>query len=52
MQTFEPHYDLIIIGGGINGCAMAADAAGRGLRVLLVEQGDLASGTSSLTTNA
>ncbi len=39
--------DLLIIGGGINGVGIAADAAGRGLRVLLCEQGDLASATSS-----
>ena len=43
-------YDLAIIGGGINGAAIARDAAGRGLRVLLVEQNDLASGTSSAST--
>ena len=40
-------YDLAIIGGGINGCGIARDAAGRGLKVLLVEQNDLASATSS-----
>jgi glycerol-3-phosphate dehydrogenase len=40
-------YDLLIVGGGINGAGIARDAAGRGLRVLLVEQDDLASGTSS-----
>jgi glycerol-3-phosphate dehydrogenase len=43
-------FDLAIIGGGINGTAIARDAAGRGLRVLLVEQHDLASGTSSAST--
>src|SRR5689334_21834674 len=43
-------YDLAIIGGGINGAGIARDAAGRGLKVLLVEQGDLASGTSSAST--
>jgi glycerol-3-phosphate dehydrogenase len=43
-------YDLAIIGGGINGTAIARDAAGRGLRVLLVEQSDLAAGTSSAST--
>jgi glycerol-3-phosphate dehydrogenase len=42
-----PQFDLAIIGGGINGCGMARDAAGRGLKVVLVEQGDLASATSS-----
>lgn len=39
-------YDLTIIGGGVNGTAIARDAAGRGLRVLLLEMHDLASGTS------
>lgn len=43
-------YDLAIIGGGINGAAIARDAAGRGVRVLLLEQNDLASGTSSAST--
>src|SRR5256885_16647806 len=43
-------YDLAVIGGGINGTGIARDAAGRGLRVLLVEQTDLASGTSSAST--
>jgi len=38
--------DLLIIGGGINGAGIARDAAGRGLSVVLVEQGDLASATS------
>jgi len=43
-------YDLAIIGGGINGAGIARDAAGRGLRVLLVEQNDLAAGTSSASS--
>ena len=43
-------FDLAIVGGGINGSGIARDAAGRGLRVLLVEQDDLASGTSSAST--
>lgn len=43
-------YDLVVIGGGINGVGIAADAAGRGLKVLLCEQGDLAQGTSSAST--
>lgn len=42
--------DLAIIGGGINGCGIARDAAGRGLSVYLCEQNDLASGTSSWST--
>lgn len=44
------HYDLIIIGGGINGAGIARDAAGRGLKVLLCEKDDLASATSSAST--
>jgi glycerol-3-phosphate dehydrogenase len=43
-------YDLAVIGGGINGTGVARDAAGRGLSVLLVEQADLASATSSAST--
>src|SRR5205085_5300292 len=43
-------FDLAIIGGGINGVGIARGAAGRGLRVLLIEQNDLASGTSSKST--
>jgi D-erythritol 1-phosphate dehydrogenase len=39
--------DLLVVGGGINGVGIARDAAGRGLSVLLCEQDDLASGTSS-----
>src|SRR6201988_2820110 len=42
--------DLLVIGGGINGVGIARDAAGRGLSVLLVEQGDLAGATSSAST--
>ena len=43
-------YDLVIIGGGINGTAIARDASGRGLSVLLCEKDDLASHTSSSST--
>ena len=43
-------YDLAVIGGGINGCGIARDAAGRGLRVFLCERGDLAGATSSAST--
>lgn len=46
----EPVYDLLIVGGGVNGAGIARDAAGRGLSVLLVEQDDLASYTSSSST--
>jgi glycerol-3-phosphate dehydrogenase len=43
-------FDLAVVGGGINGTGIARDAAGRGLRVVLVEQSDLASGTSSASS--
>ncbi len=43
-------FDLAIIGGGINGCGIARDAAGRGLGVFLCEQGDLGGATSSSST--
>ncbi|MEM6681968.1 MAG: glycerol-3-phosphate dehydrogenase [Pseudomonadota bacterium] len=44
------HYDVLIIGGGVNGVGIARDAAGRGLRVCLAEMHDLASATSSWST--
>ncbi|HVH78134.1 MAG TPA: glycerol-3-phosphate dehydrogenase, partial [Stellaceae bacterium] len=43
-------FDLLVIGGGINGVGIARDAAGRGLKVLLCEKGDLASATSSASS--
>lgn len=43
-------YDILIIGGGVNGAGIARDAAGRGMSVLLVEAQDLASATSSAST--
>ena len=43
-------YDIAIVGGGINGCGIARDAAGRGLSVLLAEKDDLASATSSASS--
>ena len=43
-------YDLLVVGGGINGAGIARDAAGRGLSVLLCEQDDLAAHTSSAST--
>ena len=46
----DTHYDLFIIGGGINGCGIARDAAGRGLSVGVAEMSDLASATSSAST--
>jgi glycerol-3-phosphate dehydrogenase len=42
-------YDLAIIGGGLNGVSVARDAIGRGLRVILLEQGDLGAAASSAT---
>ena len=47
MPDTVPEYDLIIVGGGINGAGIARDAASRGLRVILLEKGDFGSGTSS-----
>jgi glycerol-3-phosphate dehydrogenase len=46
----DPVYDIAIVGGGINGAGIARDAAGRGLKVMLVEQGDIGSATSSNST--
>ena len=46
----EQIYDLLVIGGGINGAGIARDAAGRGAKVLLVEKNDLAAHTSSSST--
>ena len=50
MPANPPQYDLVIIGAGINGAGIARDAAGRDLKVLLVEQGDLAAATSQWST--
>jgi glycerol-3-phosphate dehydrogenase len=49
MNKTKP-YDIMIIGGGVNGCGIARDAAGRGLHVALAEMNDLASATSSAST--
>jgi glycerol-3-phosphate dehydrogenase len=46
----EKTCDLLVVGGGINGCGIARDAAGRGLSVILCEQDDLAAHTSSAST--
>lgn len=43
-------YDIAVVGGGINGCGIARDAAGRGLKVFLCEQADLGGGTSSASS--
>lgn len=49
-NELKQHYDLVVIGGGINGVGIARDAAGRGLSVLLCEKDDLASHTSSASS--
>ena len=46
-DTEVQSFDLIIIGAGINGAGIARDAALRGLQVLLLDKGDIASGTTS-----
>src|SRR5436305_14497691 len=43
-------FDLIIVGAGINGCGIARDAALRGLRVLLLDKGDVGGGTTAWST--
>jgi glycerol-3-phosphate dehydrogenase len=43
----ENHFDLLVVGGGVNGCGTALDGATRGLKVAMIELGDFASGTSS-----
>jgi glycerol-3-phosphate dehydrogenase len=50
MPQTDTLHDLLIIGGGINGCGIARDAAGRGLSVVLAEKGDLGGATSSAST--
>ena len=50
MTEFEFDHDLLVVGGGVNGAGIAADAAGRGLNVLLCEMDDLASATSSASS--
>lgn len=47
LAALDEPFDLVVIGGGITGCGVLLDAAQRGLRALLVEKADLASGTSS-----
>ena len=49
-QSRMQPFDLFIIGGGINGCGIARDAAGRGLRVMLAEMNDFGGATSSAST--
>src|SRR5204862_921073 len=45
-ELSNQQFDLLVIGGGITGCGVARDASMRGLRVVLVERDDFASGTS------
>ncbi|MFQ6012991.1 MAG: glycerol-3-phosphate dehydrogenase/oxidase [Thermoplasmata archaeon] len=47
LRDLPDRYDLLVIGGGINGCGIALEATRRGYRVLLLDQGDLGGGTSS-----
>ncbi|PYS79301.1 MAG: FAD-dependent oxidoreductase, partial [Acidobacteria bacterium] len=48
--AISANYDAIIIGAGINGCGIARDAATRGLRVLLLDKGDIGGGTTAWST--
>lgn len=50
MPDEQQSFDIVVIGGGVNGTGIARDAAGRGYSVLLAEMDDLASGTSSAAT--
>ena len=47
LSSLRQPFDLVVVGGGVNGCGVAWDATLRGLRVLLVERDDIGSGTSS-----
>ncbi|MEM9567927.1 MAG: glycerol-3-phosphate dehydrogenase/oxidase [Cyanobacteria bacterium P01_E01_bin.34] len=50
LRDLSAHYDLVVIGGGINGAGVARDAAQRGLTTLLLEKGDFGSGTTGWST--
>jgi len=50
LRRLADPYDVVVIGGGITGVCVAREAAGRGLRTLLVDKGDFGHGTSSATT--
>ncbi|HEY9120500.1 MAG TPA: FAD-dependent oxidoreductase, partial [Marinobacter sp.] len=47
LRNGHPEFDIVVIGGGITGAGIAREAAGSGLRTLLVEQSDFSWGTSS-----
>src|SRR6266496_4945135 len=49
-EITDPQFDVIVIGAGINGAGIARDAAMRGLKVLLLDKGDIGGGTSSWST--
>jgi glycerol-3-phosphate dehydrogenase len=49
-ETSNRQFDAIVIGAGINGAGIARDAAVRGLKVLLLDKGDIGGGTSSWST--
>jgi len=49
-ESAQQRFDLAVVGGGVNGAGIARDAAGRGLKVLLCEQGDLGGATSSASS--
>lgn len=49
-ESTETAFDLVVVGAGVNGAGIARDAALRGLRVLLLDKGDLCGGTSALST--
>lgn len=50
VSALKPTFDLVVVGGGITGVSVAREAAGRGLRTLLVDKDDFGAGTSSATT--
>ncbi|MEM8762309.1 MAG: glycerol-3-phosphate dehydrogenase/oxidase [Bacteroidota bacterium] len=50
VEIKKTHFDLVVIGGGITGAGIALDAASRGMKVVVLEKGDFASGTSSKST--
>jgi len=50
LSRLQDPYDVIVVGGGITGVCVAREAAGRGLRTILVDKGDIGQGTSSATS--